>query len=326
MILSRFWGTLYYGYNTKPLPYFQNYANLFILVFNISSSRHLLDRSRIGHISGKRRRKETHMVVIPDLIDMLKSGVHFGHKKSRRHPKMAPYIHTIRNEINIIDLDKTVAMLQTALDFAKDTAKRGGTVLFVGTKKQAQVSVEAAAVACAMPHVTHRWIGGTLTNFTVISRLIKKFKKMKEKMDSGEIATKYTKKEQLDFSREIDELHSNLGGIQDLTKMPDAMIIVDLIAEGTALREARKKKVPIIALCDTNVNPELVDYPVPCNDDAIKSIEMMMKLFSQAIAEGKAERASEKEKEIGAAPEKKTAKASVTSAQKADEHHAAINL
>ena len=263
------------------------------------------------------------MVALPDMVDMLKSGVHFGHKKSRRHPKMEPYIHTIRNEIHIIDLEKTVEKLQSALDFIKDVTKRGGVILFVGTKKQAQKAVEEAAQNCGMPYVHNRWIGGTLTNFTVISKLIKKFKTMKSKLESGEIATKYTKKEQLDFTREIDELRSNLGGIQDLIKMPDAMIIVDLICEGTALREARKKSVPIIALCDTNVNPELVDYPVPCNDDAIKSIEMMMKLFSQAISEARAERAVEKEKEIGAVPEKKNVK---TSAAQADEHHAAINL
>ncbi len=258
---------------------------------------------------------------------MLKSGVHFGHKKSRRHPKMEPYIYTIRNEVHIIDLEKTVEKLQIALDFVKSTAIRGGIVLFVGTKKQAQLSLETAALACGMPYVAHRWIGGTLTNFTVISKLIKKFKTMKTKLESGEIATKYNKKEQLDFTREIDELRSNLGGIQDLTKIPDAMIMVDLIAEKTALREAIKKRIPIVALCDTNVNPEQVDYPVPSNDDALKTIELMMNLFSQAVIEGKNERTMEKEKEIGSspapAPDQKAIKAS---AQKADEHHAAINL
>lgn len=264
------------------------------------------------------------MAALPDVVDMLKSGVHFGHKKSRRHPKMEPYIYTIRNEVHIIDLEKTAVKLRQALDFMYDIVKRGGTVLFVGTKKQAQKAVEDGALACNMPYVSHRWIGGTLTNFAIISKLIKKFKKMKEKMESGELAAKYTKKEQLDFSREIEELRSNLGGIQDLTKMPEAMVIIDLISEGTALKEARKKKVPIIALCDTNVNPELVDYPIPCNDDALKTIEMMMKLFSQTISEAREDRAKEKEKEIGAAPEKKTV--AKTSAAKADEHHAAINL
>lgn len=263
------------------------------------------------------------MATLPDIVDMLKSGVHFGHKKSRRHPKMEQYIYTIRNEVHIIDLEKTIVKLQQALDFMSDIVKRGGIILFVGTKKQAQKSVEESALSCGMPYVSHRWIGGTLTNFAIISKLIKKFKSMKAKLETGEIATKYNKKEQLDFSREIEELRSNLGGIQDLGKMPDAMIIVDLIAEGTALREARKKKVPIIALCDTNVNPELVDYPIPCNDDALKTIEMMMSLFAKSINEAKMERAQEKEKEIGAAPEKKIIK---TSAAKADEHHAAIDL
>lgn len=263
------------------------------------------------------------MVALPDIVDMLKCGVHFGHKKSRRHPKMEPYIFTIRNEVHIIDLEKTLQKLQIALDFLKETAKKGGVILFVGTKKQAQKAVEEAAGDCGMPYVSQRWIGGTLTNFTIISKLIKKFKKMREKMESGEIAAKYTKREQLDFSREIEELRAALGGIQDLNKMPDAVIVIDLISEKTALREARKKKLPIVGICDTNVNPELVDYPIPCNDDAIKTIEMMAKLFSQAIMEGKEERVQEKEKEIGAVPEKKTLK---TSAAAADEHHAAVNL
>ncbi|MEK7648848.1 MAG: 30S ribosomal protein S2 [Patescibacteria group bacterium] len=266
------------------------------------------------------------MVVLPEIVDMLKSGVHFGHKKSRRHPKMEPYIFAIRNEVHVIDLDKTLDCLNKALEFVKDIAKRGGVVLFVGTKKQAQNAIEAAAQSCGMPYINHRWIGGTLTNFAVISKLIKKFKKMKEKMESGELAAKYTKKEQLDFSREIDELRANLGGIQDLTKMPDAMILVDLIAEGTALREARKRHVPTIALCDTNVNPELIDYPVPSNDDAIKAIELMMNAFSAAIQEGSKERVVEKEKEIGAIPVENKVQKTKASALKADEHHAAVNL
>lgn len=263
------------------------------------------------------------MVALPDIVEMLKCGVHFGHRKSRRHPKMEPFIYAVRNDVHIIDLEKTLQKLQIALDFLKETAKRGGVILFVGTKKQAQKAIEEAANNCGMPYVSQRWIGGTLTNFAVISKLIKKFKKMKEKMESGEIASKYTKREQLDISREIEELRTALGGIQDLNKMPDAMIIDDLIAEGTALREARKKSLPIVAICDTNVNPELVDYPIPCNDDALKSIEMIMGLFSQAIQEGKDERVKEKEKEIGAAAEKKEQKSPVS---QGDEHHAAIDL
>lgn len=266
------------------------------------------------------------MAVLPDIVDMLKCGVHFGHKKSRRHPKMEPYIFALRNDVHVIDLDKTLQQLNTALEFIKEVVRRGGTILFVGTKKQAQDALEKAAVACGMPYVRNRWIGGTLTNFAVISKLIKKFKKLKEKTQSGELAAKYTKKEQLDFSREIEELQVNLGGIQDLTKLPDAMILVDLISESTALREARKRHVPTVALCDTNVNPELVDYPIPCNDDAIKAIEIMMNAFSSAIQEGIKLRISEKEKEIGAGPQENKVINTKAATLRADEHHATVNL
>ncbi len=296
------------------------------LVTHKTSAWHLLDLSSKGNFIQAEKMKGDTMAVLPDIVDMLKSGVHFGHKKSRRHPKMEPYIFTVRNDVHVIDLDKTLLQLDAALEFVKGIAKRGGTILFVGTKKQAQQVVEQAAVACNMPYVRNRWIGGTVTNFAVISKLIKKFKKLKEKMESGELATKYTKKEQLDFSREIDEFQKNLGGIQDLNKLPDAMILVDLIAESTALREARKRHIPIVALCDTNVNPELVDYPVPCNDDAIKAIAMMMNAFSAAIQEGSKNRVVEKEKEIGAGPTQSKIQNTKASALQADEHHAAVNL
>lgn len=242
------------------------------------------------------------MVSLPTLAEMLKSGVHFGHKRSRRHPKMDAYIFTTRNDVAIIDLEKTVQKLHEALSFLTDTARKGGTILLIGTKKQAGTLVAKAAESCGMPYVSNHWIGGTITNFAVISRMIKKFKKMKEKIESGELVTKYTKKEQLDFTREHDELRTMLGGIQDLIKVPDAIFIIDMKHECTALREAIRKNVPIVALCDANANPELVEYPIPCNDDAVKSIEMMTRLASEAINEGKALREKDIASNQNAAP------------------------
>lgn len=226
------------------------------------------------------------MVEIPALIDLLKSGTHFGHKKSKRHPKMAPYIFATRDEINIIDLGKTVECLKQALEYITSVVRAGGVILFVGTKRQGAQTIKDAALSCAMPFVNGRWLGGTLTNFSVISKMIKKYKRLKEKRDAGELV-KYTKKEQLDIAREIEELDLLIGGIQQLGKLPDALFILDLKRDSTALAEARRKNIPIIALCDTNTNPEKVGYPIPANDDAVKSIQLIVGLVAQAIGEGK---------------------------------------
>lgn len=226
------------------------------------------------------------MVQLPSMSEMLKSGMHFGHKRSRKHPKMDDYVYATRNDVAIIDLEKTTVRLQEALDFLTQTVRKGGVVLFVGTKKQAGAIIEHAAEECGMPFVAHHWIGGTITNFNVISRMIKKFKKMKEQMENGELASKYTKKEQLDFTREHDELRTMLGGIQDLVRVPDALFIVDMKHESTALREGMRKKIPIVAICDVNANPELVHYPIPANDDAVKSIALVVSLAAQAIKDG----------------------------------------
>ncbi|MBI4239866.1 30S ribosomal protein S2 [Candidatus Uhrbacteria bacterium] len=231
---------------------------------------------------------------LPSLVDMLKSGVHFGHKKSKRHPKMAPYIFTTRGEISIINLEKTEKYLKEALLYLENIASKGGTVLFVGTKKQGSELVKKYAIECGMPYVNQRWLGGTLTNFVIIGKMIKKFKKLNERAESGELA-KYTKKEQLDISREIEELDTLIGGIQNMAKIPDAIFILDLKKEKTPLREALKKKIPLVALCDTNTNPEEIDYPIPANDDAVKSIDMIVSLISAAIKSGKTKRAQEAE-------------------------------
>lgn len=231
------------------------------------------------------------MPELPSIIDMLKKGVHFGHKQSKRYPKMDPYIFTVRNNIHIINLEKTLPMLQKALDFVSHVAQTGGTFLFVGTKKQAAESVARIAQSVSQNYVTNRWLGGTLTNFLIISKMIKKYKKLKQEESTGEFV-KYTKREQLDLTREIKELEFLIGGIADMVKLPDVLILVDPKKDDTALREARRKGIPVVSLCDTNVNPEEITYPIPANDDAVKSIDLILDLIAQSISEGRARMAS----------------------------------
>ncbi len=225
----------------------------------------------------------------PSLRDMLQNGVHFGHQVSRWHPKMRPFIYGVKNGIHVLDLEKTSKRLQEAAEFAKKTAFEGGTILFVGTKRQAQDIIEKAAKECKMPYANKRWVGGLLTNFPVLLKLIKKYLNLKMRQETGKLA-KYTKKEQLEFSREIEKLEDMVGGIASLEKMPDVVFILDLKREKIAYAEALKKKVKVIAVCDTNVDPTCVDYPIPANDDATKSIELIVKVIAQAINEGRGNR------------------------------------
>lgn len=234
------------------------------------------------------------MPQLPTLVNMLESGLHFGHKRSRRYPKMEPFIFTTKNDINIIDLRITSDYLARALDYVHRLGELGATLLFVGTKKQAAPLVMKYASACNQPYVTSRWIGGTLTNFGVISKMIKKYWNLTGQRDSGDFE-KYTKKEQLDLSREIEELETNIGGIKNLQKLPGALFIVDIHHDSTASKEARIKGLGIVALCDTNVNPELVDYPIPANDDAVKGIDLILDLVSKSYLEGAAKKAQAKE-------------------------------
>ncbi len=238
------------------------------------------------------------MAHVPELLDLLQAGVHFGHKKSKRHPKMAPFIFGTRDDVSIINLELTQECLKKALAFAEQTARNGGTILFVGVKNQGRAVIEEAAKSCGMPYVNSRWLGGTLTNFAVISKMIKKYKKLKDLQEKGELAAKYTKKEQLEFSRDIDELEGMIGGISELTKLPDAVFILDLKKDKTSYLESFKKKIPIIAMCDSNTNPANVAYPIPANDDAIKSIQLIVSLMAKAVSEGVARRKLEQEKQI----------------------------
>src|SRR6185369_1751459 len=200
------------------------------------------------------------------LMEMLKAGVHFGHKTSLWNPKMGPYIYTQRNNIHILDLEKTKTKLSEALQFAKDTASRGGTILFVGTKRQAKDEVRKAAEACSMPYVVTRWLGGTFTNFRTIQRTIKKMEKLEKMMETGEIK-KYTKKEQLMIAREVEKMKTFFSGIKDMKKLPEAIFVLDTKYDHIPVEEARQSKVKVIGLVDTNADPTNVDYVIPSNDD-----------------------------------------------------------
>ncbi len=224
----------------------------------------------------------------PSMVDMLQAGVHFGHQTSKWHPKMKKFIFGSRQGIHIINLEETQKALDIATAFVKKLPARGGVVLFVGTKKQAAALVEKAAQLCGMPYVNKRWLGGTLTNFASIAQQIRKLKEMKRRQEKGEFA-KYTKLEQLKFAEQIEILEEKVGGIQELTRIPDAVFILDVKKDKTALDEAIKRGVKVIALCDSNVDPTDVDLPIPANDDAMKSIELMVMMMANAIKEGRDE-------------------------------------
>lgn len=228
------------------------------------------------------------MQKIPTLAELLQAGAHFGHQTSKWHPKMRKYIMGSRQGIHIINLEETQKSLERALAFAKQTAARGGVILFVGTKKQASDIVEKAATDAGMPYVNRRWLGGTLTNFAVITAMLRKYKDLKRKQEKGELG-KYTKYEQLKFDEQIRQLEDKIGGIKDLARIPDAVFILDIRKDKTALSEASRRGVKVMALCDTNVNPTHVDHCIVCNDDAIKTIDLIANLVAQACKEGREE-------------------------------------
>ena len=228
-----------------------------------------------------KKREETSM------MNMLKAGVHFGHKKSKRHPKMEQYIYTIRNGINILDLSKTTITLNEAIAYVKEISSTGGTVLFVGTKKQSKKIIKDVAKKCDMPYVAERWLGGTFTNFSKIAASINRLEKMIEQKESGELEKKYNKKERLEIDREIKRLEKKFGGIMNMKKLPDAVFVVDIKEDLTTVNESKSKNIPVIALVDTNVDPSTIDYPIPSNDDAVRAIELMANAIADAVVEGK---------------------------------------
>jgi small subunit ribosomal protein S2 len=223
-----------------------------------------------------------------DIKALLNAGAHFGHKTERWHPKMAPYIHSKRNGSHIIDLTKTVEGLDAALAFLSKTAGEGKQILLVGTKRQAQDLVKKAAEDTGMPYVTERWLGGMLTNWNTIGGRVKHLQDLENRMASGELANKYNKLEVQRFQEEIDQMNTLYGGIKELNKKPGAVFIVDIINDANALREANKIGVPVVALVDTNADPSQVAYPIPSNDDAIKTIQLMLSYVTDAINSGKA--------------------------------------
>ena len=226
------------------------------------------------------------MAVKVDIKALLEAGVHFGHKTSRWHPKMAPYIHSKRQESHIIDLVKTVEALEEVLPVITKTVASGKKVLFVGTKKQAKDIVKAAAVSANQPYVTERWVGGMLTNVNTMNTQLKKLKDLEKRMDSGDLEKRYNKLEVQRFQEEIDELNGKYGGIKDLSGKPGLVIAMDIISDANAVREAKKLGVPVIGLVDTNANPDDVDYVIPGNDDAIKGLSLLLDYFVAAVAEG----------------------------------------
>lgn len=245
---------------------------------------------------------------------LLEAGVHFGHQTSRWNPKMKPYIFGARNGIHIIDLQQTVAMFKDVIGFVTDLAARGGTVLFVGTKKQAQDAVREEAERCGMFYVHNRWLGGTLTNFATIRQSIERLRKLEEMEDDPKVAEALKKKEMLDLKREKQKLEQSLGGIKGMKKLPEAVFIVDPEQEGIAVQEARKLGIPVVAVIDTNCDPDLVDYKIPGNDDAIRAIRLFCSAIADAVSEGRAvyeqalgkdkkeEKASEAEGQPGGEP------------------------
>ncbi len=227
------------------------------------------------------------MATTVDIKQLLEAGAHFGHKSSRWHPKMAPYIHSKRGGSHIIDLTKTVDELEKALKFLEQTAADGKQVLFVGTKRQAKDILKKAAESTNMPYVTERWLGGMLTNRNTIGGRIKYLKELEAKMESGQLAAKYNKLEVQRFQEEIDLMNHNYGGVKDMAAKLGALFVVDITEEENAIREARKLNVPIVAIVDTNADPSKVDYVIPANDDAIKTIQLVTDYVVAAIQAGK---------------------------------------
>ena len=220
------------------------------------------------------------------LRELLEAGAHFGHRKERWNPKMAPYIYGVRNGIHIIDLSQTVPLFHRALQKARDVAAGGGRVLFVGTKRQASQPVSEAAQACAQYYVNHRWLGGTLTNWRTITRSIRKLRELEEILEDPDLSAGYTKKELLRMQRQREKLERALGGIKNMGGLPDLLFVIDVTREQIAVKEANKLGIPVVAILDTNADPDNIDFPVPGNDDATRAIELYCRYMRDAILDG----------------------------------------
>ncbi len=223
-----------------------------------------------------------------DIKALYEAGVHFGHKTSRWHPKMAPYIHSKRQDSHIINLEKTVEELEKALPFLTKVASSGKKVLFVGTKKQAKDLVKAAAEKCGQPYVTERWIGGMLTNVDTMTKQVRKLHDLEKRMASGDLEKRYSKLEVQRYQEEIDLLNLKYSGVKNLSGKPGAVLVFDRLVDANAVREAKTLGIPVVAVVDTNADPTGIDYLIPGNDDALKGIALFADMFSAAIAAGAA--------------------------------------
>ena len=229
---------------------------------------------------------------------LLEAGIHFGHHTRRWNPKMEEYIFGQRNNIHIIDLEKTVPLMYNALDVLYNVAKNGGSILFVGTKRSASDIIASSAKNCGQFYVNHRWLGGMLTNWETVSKSIKTLKDLEKKIESGEVNS-LTKKERLNIERNKEKLELTLGGIKDMTGTPDALFIIDINKEAIAVSEAKKLNIPVVAVCDTNTNPVGIDYPIPGNDDAVRAVSLYCDLVGSAILSGMEENISKSGVDIG---------------------------
>ena len=223
-----------------------------------------------------------------NLKALLESGAHFGHQTRRWNPKMNRYIYGVRGGVHIIDLTKTAKLLEDALKFVESVTANGGTIIFVGTKRQAKAAVKTAAERSGQPFVTERWLGGMLTNFRTIHSQINRLRKLDSDIESGDVASKYNKKEASLLAAEAAKLQHVFGGIRDLNRPPQAMFVVDVPREDIAVAEAIKLGIPIVAITDTNADPDLIDYPIPANDDAIRAVALITDLIADAAAKGAA--------------------------------------
>lgn len=242
-----------------------------------------------GWARGGRRAEERTKggtMTVVSMKHLLEAGFHFGHQTRRWNPKMAKYIFTERNGIYIIDLQQTLSLIEVAYNFIRDTVARGGTLLFVGTKKQAQEAIRENALRCGMPYVTNRWLGGTLTNWVTIRQRLEKLRQLEEMEASGEIDA-MPKKEATRVRHQLAKLRRNLEGLRGMERLPDALFIIDPRKENIALMEARRMEIPVVAVVDTNCDPDLVDYVIPGNDDAIRAANLICKIISNAVLEGK---------------------------------------
>jgi small subunit ribosomal protein S2 len=216
---------------------------------------------------------------------LLEAGVHFGHRTRRWNPKMRPFIFTERSKIHIIDLQQTMLRLNDYYNLVRDTVAKGGTVLFVGTKRQAQATIQQEAERCGMPYVNQRWLGGTLTNWVTIKQRLDFLLRMERRIDAGDFRN-LSKKEQLSIQREVDKLNERIGGLKTMRRLPEMLFIVDTNLEDLAVKEANKLKVPIIGMVDTNSDPDPIDYVIPSNDDAIRAVKLIVSIIANAAEEG----------------------------------------